>query len=116
MSVTIPEGWEDTTALFKEYKDEDILKRSNDSPDLAEKPKSAYVRRVWTMQSLLPEKSLQWMIMHPETLSARVKEAYVAEASQKAYFVAMIAIKKLNPVHQSAAEKWKLTSVWTPQV
>lgn len=111
LSVTTPVDWIDSAASWdiKECTDEEIIKLISDSPDLAAKSKSSYMSRIRTMQSLFPEKSLQWMVLNPETVSAKVKDSYAEEGSQKAYFVGMKAIMKLNPemVHQAAATKWK---------
>lgn len=109
LSVTIPAGWEDETCMseIKECTDGEIIKLIDDSADLAAKSKSGYKYRISKLQSFFPNKSLQWMCMNPDLVAARVKEAYAAGASQKAYLVPMIAIIKLNPVHQSVAQKWK---------
>ena len=111
LSVTIPAGWEDNTAVLdvKKCTDEEILKLINDSPDLAAKSKSGYISRIRTLQSLFPEKSLQWICMNSELVSLKIKERYSEEASQKAYLVVITAIMKLNPeiVLQRDANEWK---------
>lgn len=111
LSVTVPEGWENNKAVseIKECTDEEIIKLINDSPDLAAQSKTSYMSRIRTLQSLFPEKTLQWMCMNPDIVSTKIKESYSEEGSRKAYFVAIIAMMKLNPeiVQLSGEVKWK---------
>ena len=78
LSVTIPAGWEDTTALsdIKEFTDEEIIKLINDSSDLAAKFKSSYLSCIRTLQTLFPEKSLQWMCMNPDVFIPEIVHCY----------------------------------------